>query len=312
MYVMRKAPVFLLIIILMFFMNSPLSSAQNGNQVDYPQIGLSFKTPTGWVGQESNGVYVMGHNSIAGIIFIIPHTTSMTLNEMVTESTNGIKFDEGTAFSPVGNITTFDAHSMGGPFNGTFEYNAAKAYIIGMANPKGNGITIIAVTSSEAYNNETYKSLAFQVKSSVVFSKAQAGTTTNNAAATGTLKDWNYQLADTKLTFMESYYSGGDVGGGYNMKEEIHICKAGYFRYFDQSFVSAGNDNSSVYSGGNSKGDGTWKIIDRSGTFVLVLSFSDGSSKEFELAWGEDSKLFLNGYRFYRTWEGDYAPDCFR
>ncbi len=304
---MRNPAVIVILALIVGSLTTPKSFAQSENQVDYPQIGLSFKTPAGWVGQESNGVYVMGHNSIAGIIFIIPHTTPLTVSQMLAESTNGIEFAAGTAFSPVGNLTTFDANSMGGPFSGTYEYNPAKAYIIGMANPKGNGITIIALTSSDAYNNETYKDLAFKVKSSVVFSEVKASST----PASGTLEDWNYQLAGTKLTFMESYYSGGDVGGGYNMKEEIHLCKAGYFLYYDRNLVSAGSDSSSIYSGGSSEGHGNWKITKSANTFVLTLLFSDTSNKEFELSWGEDYKLFLNGYRFYRTWEGDYAPNCF-
>lgn len=306
---MRKLYPFVLICISILLMNTTSGAAQNQNQVSYPQIGLSFKVPSTWVGQEGDGLYLMGHNSIPGIIFIIPHNTSMSVNEMMAEGNNGLQFDQGTTFRPSGNLAKLDQSSMGGHFAGTFEYNPAKAYILGMANPKGNGITIVAVTSSEAYNNETYKNLAMEVKRSVVFSEAQAVT---NTASTGTLKDWNYQLANTKLTFMESYYSGGDVGGGYNMKTEIHLCKAGHFLFYDQNMLSAGSDSSSVYSGGNSKGHGTWKIDQRAGSFVLVLTFSDGSSKEYELSWGEEKKLFLNGSRFFRTWEGDNAPDCFR
>jgi hypothetical protein len=303
---------FSIIIISVFYMKSTFGFAQNGNQIDYPQIGLSFKLPTGWVGQESNGMYVMGHNSIPGMIFIIPHSKPMSTAEMVNESSNGLQFADGTAFRPVNSLTKFDEHTMGGEFDGTFEYTPAKAFIIGMTNPKGNGITIVAVTSADAYNLQTYKSLAFDVKSNVVFSKLQAINATNNAAASGTLKDWKYQLGDTKLTFMESYSSGGENGGGYNMKEEIHLCKVGYFLYYGQNFVSAGGDNSSIYSGGNSRGHGNWQITNRSGSFILLLSFNDGNSKEYKLTWGGDKKLFLNGYRYYRTWEGDYAPDCFR
>jgi len=286
--------------------------AQESGKVDYPQIGLSFQVPEGWVGQEGDGVYFIAHNSIPGMVIIIPHSKPMSTEEMITESSAGLQFSEGTIFNPVGDLSKLNKNSMGGEFEGNYDYNPAKAFIIGMANPKGNGVTIVSVTSSEAYKSSIYKALAMDVQSSVVFSVVEATNSTNESVASGTLKDWNYQLGDTKLTYMESYYSGGENGGGYNMTEEIHLCKAGYFLYHDQNFVAVGGSNVSGYSGGNSQGHGSWQIIDRAGSFVLMLSFNEGSVKEYNLEWGEESKLYLNGYRYYRTWEGDYAPDCFR
>ena len=286
--------------------------AQQSGKVDFPQIGLSFQVPQGWVGQEGDGVYFIAHNSIPGMVIIIPHSKSISTDEMITESSAGLQFSEGTIFKPIGDLSKFNENSMGGEFEGSYDYSPAKAFIIGMANPKGNGITIVSVTSSDAYKSSIYKELAMVVQSSVVFSAVEATNSSNESAASGTLKDWNYQLGDTKLTYMESYYSGGENGGGYNMTEEIHLCKAGYFLYYDQNFVAVGGSNVSRYSAGNSQGHGNWKIIDRRGTFVLALSFNDGTIKEYNLEWGEEYKLFLNGYRYYRTWEGDYAPDCFR
>lgn len=287
--------------------------AQQSGKVEFPQIGLSFQVPQGWIGQEGDGLYFITHNSIPGMILIIPHTNPLSADEMIAESSAGLQFSEGTFLKPIGDLSKFNDHTIGGEFEGSFDYNPAKAFIIGMSNPKGNGITIISVTSSEAYKTSIYKGFALDVQSSVVFSEVEAvANTGNGSAASGTLKDWNYQLGDTKLTYMESYYSGGENGGGYNMTEEIHLCKAGYFLYYDQNFVAVGGSYVSGYSGGNSQGHGNWQIADRAGSFVLVLSFNEGSVKEYSLAWGEEYKLLLNGYRYYRTWEDDYAPDCFR
>ena len=303
----------LIITVLSFsiFINTVI--AQENGKVDYPQLGLSFEIPESWVGQEGDGLYFIAHNSIPGMIIIIPHSSPMSIDEMIAESSGELEFSEGTIFKPLSDLSKLDEYSIGGEFEGSFDFSPAKAFIIGMANPKGNGITIISVTSNEAYKPELYKGLAMDVKSSVVFTEVETiNTSSEPTSASGTLKDWNYQLGDTKLTYMDSYYSGGENGGGYNMKEEIHLCKAGYFLYFDQNFVAVGGSNVSGYSAGNSQGHGNWKILDRGGTFVLALSFNDGAIKEYNLEWGEEYKLFLNGYRYYRTWEGDYAPDCFR
>lgn len=312
-YIILKANISFLIItflVVSIFTNAVHSQADA--TIKYPQYGLSFKIPENWKGQEGDGAYFIGHDTIPGVILIIPHSSPLTADQMITESSSGLQLSEGTLLKPISNLNKFDENSMGGEFEGVFDYYPAKAFIVGMSNPKGNGITIISMTNTDSYNSAFYKELAMEVKSSVVFSKVTQASTPNTSSASGTLKDWNYQLGNTKLTFTESYYSGGKDGGGYNMKEEIHLCKAGYFLYYDQDFISAGGENYSAYSGGSSKGHGSWKIIQSGSSFILQLSFHDGNSKEYSLAWEEGQKLHLNGSRYYRTWEGDYAPDCFR
>jgi hypothetical protein len=273
-------------------------------------LGLTFVIPEGWVGQEGEGLYIVGHNSIPGIILVIPHADPMTRQQMVDESFRGLVFGPQTTFKPVDKVTTLDKHSIGGEFIGTYDGQPARSYIIGMSNPHGNGITIVAVTSEEKYRSDTHQRVALELKSTVKFEKVKSNQQIKGAVSEGTIDNWKYQLGNTRLTFSESYSSGGEYGGGYSLKEEIHLCNAGYFIYVDQSLVAASNESTSGYSGGNSKGNGKWDIIDRGGSKILILSFNDGTSKEYSLAWGEENKLFLNNNRYLRTWEGEYAPDC--
>ncbi len=298
-----------LFIALAFSFGSPI--AQQTGQIDYPQLGLSFTIPDGWVGQEAEGLYLMGHNSIPGFIFVIPHEQSLTTAQMQAEAAAGLFLGAGSQLAPTGSVDVIGRGRVGGEFQGSIEYSPAQAYIIGLENVHGNGLTVIALTSPQAFETARYRGFAEAVANSVQFSAIETTTTAEpSGAARGTLEDWRYQLGGTKLTFMESYYSGSDMGGGYNMESEIHLCQAGYFLYYDQSVMSAGNASSNVYSGGNSRGHGNWEVIEQAGTFYLILNFQDGNRHEYELAWGEDSKLFLNGTRFYRTWTGEYAPNC--
>jgi hypothetical protein len=298
---------FILTILIMTFLQFNSQSQQTG-LVEYPELGLAFTIPDGWFGQESEGVYLMGHNTTPGFILIMPHSEKLSVESMLGESRQGINFSDGTYLKPMGEIKKLDESSIGGEFEGLFEYEAARAYLVGMANSYGNGITIISLTSAAAYQAPLYETLARQVKESVVFSQP-AQVTDKNVA--GSVDDWKNQLAGTKLTFMESYSSGGTYGGGYNMKTEIHLCQAGYFRYFDESLITAGSDYSTASSGGTSKGDGSWEISSAKGFSWLVLNFLDGNRKEYRLEWGPEQKLFLNGERFYRTWEGEHAPNCY-
>jgi hypothetical protein len=298
------------ILVLLLLALSPLGAQQSG-QIDYPQLGLSFTIPEGWIGQGVEGMYMLGHNNIPGFILLIPHPTSLTTEQMLAEARAGLNLGAGSQLVPTGMVQAIGEGQVGGEFQGTVEYSPAKAYIIGMANPHGNGLTIIALTSTAAYQAPTYRELAEAVRDGVLFSPVKAAASTAPpGATTGTLADWKYQLGGTRLTFKESYYSGGDVGGGYNLETEIHLCTAGYFLFYDQSMVSAGNASVNAYSGGNNQGHGNWDIVEQGGAFVLVLNFQNGTQKTFQLAWGEEQKLFLNGNRYYRTWTGEYAPNC--
>ena len=297
-------------IALLLLLLTSSSIAQQTGRVSFPNLGLSFNVPVGWMGQEGEGYYLIGHNSIPGIVFIVPHSSPLSVDQMMEETTKGLRFDAGTMFRPSGTISTITEHSIAGEFEGTYSSSPAKAYIIGMSNPKGNGLTIVAVTTVENYTLSQYKSVAVDVMESVTFTEVKGAKSVSGALA-GSLKDWKYQIGNTKLTFSESYYSGGQAGGGYNMKEEIHLCSAGHFLYYDQSMVAAGGTDVSGYSGGSSQGHGTWDIQHRGDKYVLILSFNNGKSMEYALAWGDDDKLYMNGSRYYRTWEGEYAPDCF-
>lgn len=279
-----------------------MASAQQTGKVEYKELGLSFNIPDGWVGQEAEGMYIMGHNSIPGMIFVIPHEQKLTTDQMIAESQQGLDFGGGSYLKPSATVSKLSNSTIGGPFNGVIDGSNAKAYVTGIANPYGYGLSVIAVTTPESYNN-TYQSLAMQVSNSVQFSKPVV-----SKESKGEMADWNYQLGGTKLTWMESYSSGGLDGGGYNMKTEIHLCKAGFFLFYDKNFTSMGNVGG--YSSGSSNGDGKWEIIKSGGVPYLILHFKDGKKNEYKLEWGEDSKLFLNGYRYYRTWDGENAPDC--
>jgi hypothetical protein len=281
---------------------------QQTGVVTYDQLGVSFTIPEGWVGQETGSIYVMGSNEIPGLIILIPHDQPYSLNDLRTEALKGMDLGGGTVLRPVSEITMNGEDLVMGLFEGTIEYSRAKAFIVGKINPYGNGITVVSTTTPELYKEDIYDKLAMTVAQEVKFSEVQGSASASDSQGTA-LNDWKYQLGGTRLTFMESYNSGGVDGGGYNMSTEIHLCQEGFFKYYDQSFMSAGGFNRTAVSSQQTRGHGTWNIA-TDNLPQLILSFHDGSVKYYDLEWREDTKLFMNGYRYFRTWEGEYAPDC--
>jgi hypothetical protein len=285
-----------------------LTSAQETGTITYKELGLQFTIPEGWVGQESQTGFVMGHTSIAGLVLITTHNYSG--EQLIQEARKGIADNQGTQLQLSGDLEVLNDHTIGGEFQGTLEWQAARAFIVGLANPDGMGISIMAMTTAEQYNH-SYRDLALRVMASVQFSKPETGPV---------VEEWKKYLSGVKLTYMESYsspsYTDGGVSGFYENKEKIDLCDKGYFNHYSYNLVSvegqSANDGTLVHAsdGGQKYGNGTWEIeAGTGGSAILRLLFHDGRSLEYTLS-EKDDKTFLNGYRYFRTWTGENAPTC--
>lgn len=272
--------------------------AQKTGKVDYPSLGLSFTIPNGWIGQENQGVFFMGSNTTAGLI-LLTSNASNTLEAMETEARQGLADGNGTKLLLEGSIEKIGSNGIGAEFAGTLEGQAAKAYIIGVVSPNGNGLTIIAATTAEAYNGD-YKKLALQVAQSLQFYQP---------VIPPVVQQWSDLLKGSRLTYLSSYtsntgsYGGYTTGGGYSSKEEIDLCAQGYFQHSSNSSMSMDTGGAFGSSSNKGQGTGTWKVVaNAQGQPVLQLQFNDGKISEYVLSTDGD-KTFLNGYRYFRTYD---------
>ena len=278
---------------------------QATGRIDYKQLGLSFEVPEGWSGQEAEMGYLMASNTIPGILLLLPHDQAYSLAQIKEQAQAGLNEANGTNLQLAGPLANLGKGVIGGEFTGTLEWQPAKAFIIGMHNPYGLGMTIIAITTTEQYNTN-YAGYAKAVKNSIQFSKPESKED---------IGEWKDFMKNVKLTFMESYSSSsagvdGMTGGGYSMRKEIDLCGKGYFIYYGSSNISTGSDNSSLYSNDKTNGNGSWDVVvGLDGNPTLVLTFNNGETASFSLSY-QDAKLYLNGTRYFRTMEGDYAPAC--
>lgn len=290
---------------LLLFCFASLLFSQATGKITYKHLGLSFDIPAGWLGQEAEMGYLMASNTIPGIILLLPHDQAYSLAQITAQAKAGLNEANGTNLQLSGPLTDLGKGAIGGEFIGTLEGQPAKAFIIGMHNPHGLGMTIVAITTTEQYN-ANYAGYAKAVKNSVQFQKPESKED---------IGEWKNFMKNVKLTFMESYSSSspgvdGLTGGGYSMRKEIDLCGKGYFIYYGSSNISTGSDNSSLYSNDKTNGNGSWDVVvGADGNPSLVLNFNNGETASFSLSY-QDSKLYLNGTRYFRTMEGDYAPAC--
>ncbi|MEL6560559.1 MAG: hypothetical protein AAFQ94_20375 [Bacteroidota bacterium] len=279
------------------------ANAQLSGHVDYPELGVSFDIPSGWVGQETEEMIVLGSNSIPGLIIVQPHEYG--INELRQQAREGMNEGNGTVFQLMGNLENLNSNAIGGEFAGTLEFEAAKSYIVGIANPygKGTGAIIMAITTPANFN-ATYKNVCLQLFRSFRFKKVDHSSK---------IKEWKDYLSDSRLTYMDSYYSGsstaGGISGGYDSKTTIDLCGRGYFNFNSNSSVSAGGSGISAYSTSGKAGQGTWDVEVSGGQLILALTYHNGEKRIFEMEY-KDEKFYLDGSRYFVTSEGEYAPNC--
>lgn len=271
------------------------ASAQSTGKVDFQYLGISFTIPEGWVGQEVDGGYLIGSHTQPGLVMLSLHDLA-SVEALRANAAQGI-VEEGIMLRPTGQLEGVGGNGIGGEYAGTFSGQQVKAYIVGLVNPNGNGVTIMAATEPAKYNAE-YRKLALAVANSTRFSTPEKPPIVD---------EWKQTLRDTQLTYMDSYYSSGSsydgysTGGGYSSKIKIDLCAAGHFTHSSRSSVSIDTGGAYGSSAGRGGGHGSWDVVGGAqGQAVLVLNFHDGRSEQYNLGY-QDKKTLLNGKRWFRT-----------
>lgn len=289
---------------------TPSFSQATGN-VEYPYLGIRFTIPEGWVGQENEAGYLVGSHTEPGFALLTTNQAS-TIEQLRQQAQQGFFDQNGTMLTLTGEPETVGQHILGGAFEGNLEGQPVKAYLAGVLNPHGDGVTILAVATPQEFS-PIHKKLALSLANSLEFSQAETPPV---------VEEWRQALQNAKLTYRDSYFSSGsgvDVGGtiyssggGYSSKEEIHLCAQGYFKYNSSSQVSI--DQGAFGSARDSgQGAGTWSVVGNAqGGATLRLNFHSGEIYEYTLDY-QDNKTLLNGKRYFRTYasEGaEFGPDC--
>lgn len=267
------------------------SYSQTTGKVDLPNLGISFTIPEGWVGQLTDEAYVMGSNTEPGLVLMTAHKYS-SLDELRTQAKAGIQDENGTSLRLSGELSQLTENVLSGEFEGTIEWQQARAFMAGVSNPYGQGVSIMVATDVANYSAR-YVELGKGIVGSLKFSKAKKSPIAD---------EWKQTLNDSKLTYMDSDYSSGgySTGSGYSSETEIHLCAAGYFQYSSNNSFSFDTGGGFGGSSGGGQGAGNWDVVSSAaGDAVLQLNFNNGEVYEYTLAY-EDSKTYLNGTRYFK------------
>ena len=150
-----------------------------------------------------------------------------------------------------------------------------------MVSDQGMGVALVAIGPVD--QAEYYRTLITTVASTVRFVPPVPQTAAGSADS-----EWDRTVRGRKLHYLYS-------SDGYTNEEQIDLCS-------DGSFAKSGGGGG--FGGGTPGASGAWQH-GGSGRWTitngeLVLGYPSGEQESYTLSW-DDDKLFLNGYRYFRT-----------
>ncbi len=129
------------------------ASAQVGTgEAGDPGWGFKFRPPAGWKFQKSAEAVILGHDTIAGMIVVLPHTAA-NIQQVQSQMQQGLH-EEGIDLSPTGGLRSAGTSALAGDYGGVFQGVQARALGLGTLSPFGGGAFIIALTTPDKFGRE--------------------------------------------------------------------------------------------------------------------------------------------------------------
>ncbi len=246
-----------------------------------PYAGFRFNIPNDWVGQQvENGSYLIGHNTKAGFILVMPHEYT-SVNEMYQESAIGIQ-EEGIQLTPTSGVQKYGRKGLIVNYQGAIQGQMVKANAIGLMSPHGGGLTLLIAVRNDLYTND-YLTTLQSIANSVAFSKPKASPLAGQ---------WKNRINGRRLIYLRT-------ANGFSDRTTIDLCSNGNFSYNGTS--SGMSDGPSVLTyASQDGGQGIWKVISRGNTPILVLTYNTGEFAEYRLGNGlANGEIQLDGRKYY-------------
>jgi hypothetical protein len=272
--------------------------AARAERIDDPLLGIALDVPAGWTAKRLPQALLLGSTTVPGIVLVAGHEHA-DLDAVRAQVRRGLDDGAGTALRLHGELRDIELPSgrgIAGEFRGRFDGVPATAYIVGLVNPHGEGLTVTAVTEPAKYG-AAHREVALAVARSVRFSVPREP---------GAVATWRSELAGRRLAYLGSYSSRVGGSTGMQMRDEMHLCGDGSFAR--QSSSDASFDSGGAFGSSRSRGAaaGQWSVVpgaDGSGVFLRLQS-ADGRRQDLRLALRSDGHLNLDGSRWFRSRSG--------
>jgi hypothetical protein len=110
-----------------------------------PAWGFSFTPPAGWKMQKDSNGAILGHDTIAGLIMVFPHTAA-SLSELRTQMLKGLN-EQAFQLSLTADPKQFGKNALSAECSGFANGQAVAGRTLGALSPYGGGAIVIAITT---------------------------------------------------------------------------------------------------------------------------------------------------------------------
>ena len=255
------------------------SAALSKDGVSDPQWGYRFALPKGWKAEKGPKGAILGHDTIAGLIWIFPHSAS-SLQEVQRQMQEGLVEDD-VQLRPAGPLQPSGKNAVSGIYSGTFQRQSVKARGIGTLLPNGGGAYIVALTVPNKFGPEL-ENAADAVARSVQPLKAQDSATAGGTGGAGTSSgSGNQQLMQQMAGSYYSFTSAGPYSSG-GTERRVTLCPNGTYYSGSESGYSGGAGTGDAWgSASQQSGRGTWRVQGNVNQGVLTTIDSSGKATEY-------------------------------
>jgi hypothetical protein len=237
------------------------------NAIGDPSWGFSFVPPSGWTHQKTAEGFMMGHNSIPGLILVFPHMLE-NMQQVQQEMNKGIQ-EEGSYLTISGSVSKQADNIFAADYTGVMDGTQVKARGFGTLSPYGGGAFILAVSTPDKLGQEIITD-ASAIANGLIYTRSNASDLMQHFAGkwanfTKNTSTWIVFYADgTYDEQYESSYSGDLSGGG----------------------------NWGTYGGSNAKG--RWMVQGNRDNGRITVMLNNGNEIVYEYRVHEE-----NGQKFY-------------
>lgn len=246
-----------------------------------PYGGYAFNAPAGWQAVQQNGGFTLSKSGLSYQLGVSPHNyRSVAAAQADVQDLR----DEASGTYLRARTQPYGSNGLYVRFDGTAEGQQIVIESIALVSPHEGGVTFAAAGLAAGYPAQAAELLR-SMAASAVFMQPQV-----SAAA----QQWKQRLSGKQLLYL-------NTSNGLSDKTAIDLCSDGTFGYYsNSSYLSSNASNSFSYAGQDQDG-GTWRIISRGASAVLVLMFSgQGSISEYELSARQaPNEAGLNGRRYF-------------
>jgi len=188
------------------------------NEVGDPGWGIKFGLPQGWVRQQNLQGAIVGHNTIPGMVLVIPHL-SESFQQMQAEMQQGVN-EGGSQLMLNGGLRHISQNVLAGDFSGIADGTQVKARSYGILSPNGGGAYVIALSTPDKLGKELLSAAESMVQT-VQYFKVDVSDLTQHFAGewayfSSNTSTWICFCADGSYTeqYESSYSSDVNVSGG--------------------------------------------------------------------------------------------------